>query len=186
MSKSNNKFSNIGIIIIILSILAIGLIIPIVLEFCFFRNDIYSAIHNADWASFLGSYIGGYVGGIGTLLAVYITTKQSSKIQQDSNQRHDADIKNAHNEIIRENAVVIYYDLKFAFEDFSKLAKVILFDTSNMIQTFKSNCKLISNTYLDSNWIHTVSKISSEFEEYQIRLLYDLYGTLNTLLKSIF
>lgn len=50
---------------------------PILLEYLFFQNKIYSALTNGEWASFLGSYIGGTVGGIGTLAAVAITTKET-------------------------------------------------------------------------------------------------------------
>lgn len=36
------------------------------------------------WGGFLGSYIGRALGGVGTLLAVYITTKETRKIQQEN------------------------------------------------------------------------------------------------------
>lgn len=64
--------------------LAIALLVPFALEFLVFRNEIYSALTNADWSSFLGSYIGGALGGTGTLLAVYITTKETREIQKEN------------------------------------------------------------------------------------------------------
>lgn len=72
------------IIGIILAALAVILALPFLLEFFVFRNDVYSALSNGEWGSFLGSYIGGALGGIGTLLAVYITTKETRKIQQEN------------------------------------------------------------------------------------------------------
>ncbi len=60
------------------------LIFPFALEICIFRNNVYSVLSNGEWGSFLGSYIGGALGGIGTLLAVYITTKETRKIQQEN------------------------------------------------------------------------------------------------------
>lgn len=59
-------------------------VLPFVLEIVIFRNDFYSVLSNGEWGGFLGSYIGGALGGIGTLLAVYITTKETRKIQQEN------------------------------------------------------------------------------------------------------
>ena len=70
-------------IIIIISVLIVS-ILPCALEILIFRNNVYSALSNGEWGAFLGSYIGGALGGIGTLLAVFITTKETRKIQQEN------------------------------------------------------------------------------------------------------
>lgn len=70
-------------IIIFISIFII-IVLPFALEIIIFRNDIYSVLDNGEWSGFLGSYIGGALGGIGTLLAVYITTKETRKIQREN------------------------------------------------------------------------------------------------------
>lgn len=49
-----------------------------------FGNQEPSSITNGEWSGFLGSFIGGIVSGIGTLLAVYITTRQTREIQNYS------------------------------------------------------------------------------------------------------
>ena len=72
------------ILIIIYALILVILLLPIVLEFFVFRNEVYSALTNGEWGGFLGSYIGGAIGGIGTLLAVYITTKETQKVQNDT------------------------------------------------------------------------------------------------------
>lgn len=72
------------ILIIIYVLILIILLLPIILEFFVFRNEVYSALTNGEWGGFLGSYIGGAIGGIGTLLAVYITTKETQKVQNDT------------------------------------------------------------------------------------------------------
>lgn len=69
--------------IIFISVFVIAAL-PFVLEIAVFRNDVYSALSNGEWGGFLGSYIGGALGGVGTLLAVYITTKETRKIQQEN------------------------------------------------------------------------------------------------------
>jgi len=71
------------ILIIVLVIFFISMI-PFALEFFVFRSNLYSVLDNKDWSGFLGSYIGGVLGSIGTLLAVYITTKETRKIQRDN------------------------------------------------------------------------------------------------------
>ncbi|EDT23496.1 hypothetical protein P5E79_11345 [Clostridium perfringens] len=68
-----------GLIISIVTIM-----IPIFLEFFIFRNDVISPVSNGDWAGFYGSFLGGIIGGIGTLIAVFITTKETRKIQAEN------------------------------------------------------------------------------------------------------
>ena len=77
-------------VIIFLSIVVI-ILIPFLLEVVIFRNEAYSALTNGEWGGFLGSYIGGALGGIGTLLAVYITTKETRKIQKSTLQQIETD-----------------------------------------------------------------------------------------------
>lgn len=85
-------------IIIFLSVVAI-LFMPFLLEMFIFRNEVYSALTNGEWGGFLGSYIGGAFGGIGTLLAVYITTKETREIQKSTLQQIEKDrALNARNE----------------------------------------------------------------------------------------
>lgn len=85
-------------VIIFLSIVVI-ILIPFLLEVVIFRNEAYSALTNGEWGGFLGSYIGGALGGIGTLLAVYITTKETRKIQKSTLQQIETDRElNARNE----------------------------------------------------------------------------------------
>lgn len=45
-----------------------------------------SNLNNAEWASFLGSYVGGILGGLGTLIAVFITVKDSKESQLKNEQ----------------------------------------------------------------------------------------------------
>jgi len=71
------------LVIILISVFVI-VALPFVLEAVVFRNEVYSVLSNGEWGGFLGSYIGGALGGVGTLLAVYITTKETRKIQQEN------------------------------------------------------------------------------------------------------
>lgn len=66
-------------------------VIPFLLEFLVFRNDISSVLSNAEWAGFFGSFIGGILGGTGTLLAVYFTTKETRNIQKNMSEQIEGD-----------------------------------------------------------------------------------------------
>ncbi len=72
------------IVIIVFGFVFIVMILPYALEVFIFRNNVYSVLSNGEWGGFLGSYIGGALGGIGTLLAVFITTKETRKIQREN------------------------------------------------------------------------------------------------------
>lgn len=72
------------IAIIVFASVFIVMILPYALEVFIFRNNVYSVLSNGEWSGFLGSYIGGALGGIGTLLAVFITTKETRKIQREN------------------------------------------------------------------------------------------------------
>ena len=80
--KKQNYLKNIGTTVIVLLVLFTG--IPLILEHFIFRNNVYSVLTNGEWGSFLGSYIGGIVGGAGTLIAMYVTTKETRKVQEEN------------------------------------------------------------------------------------------------------
>ncbi|WP_415292049.1 hypothetical protein [Clostridium perfringens] len=67
-------------ILIILFILFIA--IPLLLNHGPINSDYPSKASNDGLISFLGSYLGGIFGGVGTLIALYITVKQTREIQQ--------------------------------------------------------------------------------------------------------
>ena len=87
--KKSNPLKAIGIIVAILLVLLAG--IPLILEHFVSRNSVYSVLTNGEWASFLGSYIGGVVGGAGTLIALWVTTNETRKIQEENLNQFNAD-----------------------------------------------------------------------------------------------
>lgn len=70
-----------NISIIICTYVLIGVALPFVFKYMIFENNTFSKLNNAEWASFLGSYVGGILGGLGTLIAVFITVKDSKEAQ---------------------------------------------------------------------------------------------------------
>lgn len=70
------------VFVIILFLLIV--LMPVLLEFFVFRNNFESVLNNETWANFLGGYIGGVLGGVSTLIAVYISTKETRRIQSEN------------------------------------------------------------------------------------------------------
>lgn len=145
--KKNKK---IGIFLLSISFF----LIPLFLNNFIFGNNYISKVSNDGWASFFGSYIGGVIGGIGTLVAMYITLKQTQKQIYDTEekdkkreQRHEA------NEIVNLVAeylshINIYFDDKNNY--ISKRDKVILDENKylNYLQVWEKN-------YNSSNFSYT-------------------------------
>lgn len=88
-SREKKFFAKVrGIGFILLVILFFSVLIPLFLDIFIFGNGFPSYISNSDWSSFLGSYLGGIISGAGTLAAVYITTNETRKIQNESEERN--------------------------------------------------------------------------------------------------
>lgn len=84
MLKTKNKIA-----IFIIIIVDFSIIFPLILEYCVFRNTIYSVLSNGEWSGFLGSFVGGIVSGLGTLVAVYFTTSETREIQKKSEKQNN-------------------------------------------------------------------------------------------------
>ncbi|EFF65382.1 hypothetical protein HMPREF7545_1753 [Selenomonas noxia ATCC 43541] len=59
-------------------------LLPVILQYTVFANNIISNTSNDGWASFLGSYIGGVFGGGMTLTAVLISIQETRRIQEEN------------------------------------------------------------------------------------------------------
>lgn len=64
--------------------MAVVIILPLILEYAVFRNNMYSAISNGDWANFLGSYAGGCVGLFGAIWVVYESNRANREIRYEN------------------------------------------------------------------------------------------------------
>lgn len=91
---------NISVIICIYVL--VGIALPFVFKYSIFENNTFSNLNNGEWASFLGSYVGGILGGLGTLIAVFITVKDSKEAQlkneEDTTKRIENDRKERNRE----------------------------------------------------------------------------------------
>jgi len=87
--------NSLKIALMIISIYTIiGIVLPIVFKYMIFENTAISNLSNNEWAGFLGSYVGGILGGLGTLIAVFITIRDSRNIQFENKKDTDQRILN--------------------------------------------------------------------------------------------
>lgn len=93
------KINKNGIVLAIV-VLMVLIIIPIFLNFFIFENEYITKVSNDGWASFFGSYIGGAIGGIGTLIAMYISVRETQK------QIVISDVKDKKKERVKEAEVI--------------------------------------------------------------------------------
>lgn len=70
--------------IIIAILIVLILVAPFIIQYGVINNNFISKATNDGWALFWGSYLGGLFGGIGTLIALYITVKQTREIQDEN------------------------------------------------------------------------------------------------------
>lgn len=88
----NKRYAKIIIWIIVVYIV-VSILIPIIFKYAIFENPALSNLSNNEWAGFLGSYVGGILGGLGTLLALYITVKNSMTVQEENKRETDQRIE---------------------------------------------------------------------------------------------
>ena len=137
------------IVFIIVSII-LCIAIPFILN-SFFLNK--SNITSSSWLIFLGSYIGGILSGLATLVAVIISLNISRNVQAKSE--------------LRENSLIIYYDLILGSNDLKRL----YINIKN-----KEFVNIPSRMFFSKEWIKNVAKVSRNIRDTD--KLYKLYTDL--------
>lgn len=133
-------------------LIIIVVLIPFVLEYAIFRNPLYSAISNSDWSGFLG----GYVGGVATLFAVYITTKETRKIQKQNNDYILLENKKKFADGIAEDISVYITDISKYFSD-NKHEHQLYEDKNIYEQTLKEKRESIHKYDVQNNYDEDVA-----------------------------
>lgn len=157
--KNVNNSNKILWIILILSLL-FAVSFPLIISKKY--ND-----QSSNWYNFLGGFVGGAIGGIATLIAIVISTNQTRKIQEDAMNLEDKREKDK----IKENALIVYYDLLYGLNDLKKLYIGIVKGE------VRSN--IPNRMYFCNNWIERVALFSHSNElKDKIDEIYLLYGDL--------
>lgn len=124
-----------------------------------------------------------YIETMGAILGTFLAISAALWTQRRENKRQE---KNS----IKEAAVIVYYDFKFAFEDLFKFEKAYAcikpgieneYDDLEYFLKYKSTIKI----YIDSNWIANVAKLCNVLAADEIKQIYKIYGDLETV-KEVF
>lgn len=99
------------------------------------------------------------------------------------------DLKNE-NRIIKEAAVIVYYDFKFAFDDLFRFEYAYAcikpetdneYDDLEYFLKYKKDIKIC----IDPNWICNVAKLCDVLTSEELKLIYKIYGNFETI-KCVF
>ena len=157
------------------------ILIPLLLDYIVFENNVFCSVSNDGWASFFGSFCG----GIATLFAVLLTLEHN---KYEYRQKKE-DERTARNE---KSALIIFYDFKFAFENIRAVYKAstvnLLFNVNNLNSGTNglSDYKILLNQlYLDSDWVRNVAELKDcpDIDSQVIDDIYRVYGYLQAILK---
>lgn len=124
-----------------------------------------------------------YIETMGAILGTFLAISAALWTQRRENKRQEQNI-------IKEAAVIVYYDFKFVFEDLFKFEKAYAcikpgieneYDDLEYFLKYKSTIKI----YIDSNWIANVAKLCNVLSAEEIKQIYKIYGDLETV-KEVF
>lgn len=128
-------------------------------------------------SGYKSSYIETFGAILGTFLAVTGTLWAQKKIDEVADKKE-----------IKESALIVYYDFKFAFDDLATFMVSYLksqrkiINTINDLEKYKEFKKKY-RIYTDNAWIHNVAKLSPILSNDEIEIIYKLYGDLSTIKK---
>lgn len=170
----NNK-NNLFVIVSIIS--GIFIISPLLLRIPFIYGICSWFLQPLGNSGYKSSYTETFGAILGTFLAVTGALWTQKKIDKAAEKKE-----------LKESALIVYYDFKFAFSDIITFMKSYLFSqekVENIIEDFETYKKLRKKyyIYIDDDWIHNVAKLSSSLSSNEIQIIYKLYGDLNTIKK---
>lgn len=174
-----NKNRNTNILFMVVSaISAVFIFIPLILRI--------ELIHRAvSWfLRPLGEYGSSYIETLGAILGTFLAVTGALWAQRKIDEVQDK-------KELRESALIVYYDFKFAFNDIAAFMRRYLSQQQkvcNILEDFEQfkKTKEISHIYIyiDDNWIQNVAKLSYSLSSNEIQQIYKLYGDLNTIERA--
>ncbi|WP_160680285.1 hypothetical protein [Clostridium sp. C8-1-8] len=172
------KYENI-IFVIICCIGGTFLITPILLRVPFFSNLFSLLLSPLKTTEYKSSYIETFGAILGTFMAVSGALWTQKKIDEVTEKKN-----------LKESALIIYYDFYFATNDIRDLmenylnSQGVIANTLDDIDKFKRYKKKY-RLYLDDNWIRNVASLSHILSSEDTKILYKVYGDLNTVKQVI-
>ena len=131
------------------------------------------------------SFVGALIGGITTLVALWISTIETRKIQEDSKTEQGKLITMNENKELKINAFIIENDLKICFKDlFNILVKyainnaIIISPPNQRKEWILSWKEILRGINFSSNWREEVKTLSNKIEKDYLIKIYEMYTLL--------
>lgn len=151
------------------------LISPLLLRIPLIENTVSYILFPLKEDGFKSSYVETIGAIFGTFFAITgaLWTQRNIDLQNEKN-------------VIKEAAVIVYYDFKFAFDDilqFEYAYASISPETANEYDDLEYFCKFRRNQkiYIDSEWICNVAKLCNVLSSEEIKQVYKIYGDFETI-----
>lgn len=175
---NKNRNSNV-LFIIVIAISVAFILIPLTLRIGWIHCIV------SCFLSPLGEYVSSYIETLGAILGTFLAITGALWTQRKIDEAQDK-------KELRESALIVYYDFKFAFSDiirFMNCYSTRQQKVCNTLEDFEQFKKIkeISHMYIyiDDNWIHNVAKLSCSLSSNEIQQIYKMYGDLCTI-KRVF
>lgn len=114
---------------------------------------------------------------IGTILAITGTLFLQGMIDRKADEEKESKKKKD----IRYRVVIVYYDLKLAFEDISKIHSLLpestLLINEELFDAFYNRARNIE-LYVDENWIRNVASLHEIFDDETLKEIFLCYGDI--------
>lgn len=148
---------------------------PILLKCSWIESTVSCMLSSLKREGYKSSYVETLGAIFGSFLAITgaLWTQRRIDLQ---NEKH----------IIKEAAVIIYYDLKFVMDDIEQFKNAYVFinqETNNKCFYLECFCNYWREhkIYIDSDWICNVAKLCNKLSNDEMKLIYKTYGDFETM-----
>lgn len=162
---------------ITLGLTALFILSPLFLRFSIIKNIVAFFFEPLTYENYKSSFIETIGSIVGTILAItgtlFLQKKIDQKVEEEKKEKEEIDI--------RRRIIVIYYDLKLAFDDISVMYKLFIFSSFFVNnkpgeEFYKSASKI--ELYVDNNWIQNVASLHDVFDEELLEKIFLIYGDI--------
>ena len=172
------------VFVLVLLMTILFLMSPIVLRIPFVKESVSWCLSVLGKNEYKSSYIEAVGGLIGTAAAITGTLFLQGMIDQKTDKENKVKEEND----IRYRIIVVYYDLKLAFEELSKIYRLLVVSAflveENKIQTFYDSATKIE-LYIDDNWIRNVASLHGVLGENILEKIFRVYGDISSVRNGL-